>query len=175
MVAETKIAKRTARTRVKTQLKAPFLDYLIFTKCSSERTAGADGVPSPFSPKGSFLELTASPRCAAVEDAQTKLVRAALSLGLEAKASSGEEEAVFYSGEVRAVGFFICDPSMTATDIEKAATDKNSYFAAAFEVVHAIASRELERQIELTGIPAPLIPMSGNIAENDERRKKPKP
>lgn len=122
-------------------------------------------VPSDFDPKGALLELTVTPSCTSASNKRPRGVRAAVALNLEAKAVSGEDGEEFYSGDVRAVGFFVCDPTMDAKDIEKEANERGSYFEAAFSVVHAIASRELERQIELTGIPAPLIPMSRGHGE----------
>jgi hypothetical protein len=160
-------------TRPKGELAAPYLEHLIFTKCSSERIAGANGIPSDFDPKGALLELTVAPSCTPTTSKRSRGVRAAIALNLEAKAVSGEDGAEFYSGDVRAVGFFVCDPSMKADDIKNEALTGSGYFDAAFSVVHAIASRELERQIELTGIPAPVIPMSKGHAEVTAMKNKP--
>lgn len=158
MTAPKKQAMKTVKT--KSKLKAPLLDYLIFTKCSSERTVDSEGAPEPFDPNGAVLKLTVSSSCTAVADEDTNSLRAAFSLELEAKATSGEDSTVFYSGEVHAMGYFVCDPTMGAGDIQSEATAKSGYFDSAYNVVHAISSRELERLIELTGIPAPIIPMS---------------
>lgn len=151
--------------------KAPILDFLVFTKCSSERVTNEDGMISLFDPKGAAMRLTATPSCDAVQNSDSGDLRAAISIRLEAEATNGEEGNVFYSGEVRALGFFICDPSMDEEAIEAETKENGSYFDGAFSVVHAIASRELERLVEITGIPAPAIPMGGDPDDFRRTRK----
>lgn len=152
--AKKAIKRSTAKKKIVNQ---PLLQRLYFTKLHSSRPIDDVGMPLPIDVSHASMAITISVGCNfPTEDGST----VALSLNIDAKAASEDTDDIFYLAEVHAIGLFELAPTVTLNELKEIAKDNLSYFHPSFSTVYAVAALELERLIEKSGLPSPIIPMS---------------